>query len=200
MAYSLLYTRSIRSDERIRFTDVAITERSVMIDVVSFLSPFYRVAGFVYAIRPDGLTDYERGASRLLPYGKNRIVFDTPTLPYFLEFFPKWGQRQMILSVYTGEPSAPAPASDWTPQPGGDREFRIFPNGVGVVSRLRSDGTGEFVAAANAVIAHMYGSDLFYGLADGSYLKLEIGVWSPSYPISSEEFLRTRGEPGATII
>lgn len=106
MPYELLYTRSISSDDRVRFTDVPITSPSIMVDVLSLRSPFYRIAGYAYSIISDGLIDYERGDGYTLPFGKNRLLFPSTVLPYYLEFFPKWGTKQAIISVYTGSPPA----------------------------------------------------------------------------------------------
>lgn len=110
MPYSLVYSRSIPNDGRVRITDVAITERSVMIEVLSLVSPFRRIAGYVYAIQSDGLIDYERSNGVTLPFGKNRVEFPVLTLPYYLEFYPAWGTNSGIISVYTGNPSPPLPS------------------------------------------------------------------------------------------
>lgn len=110
MPYNLLYTRPISSDDRVRFTDVPITSPSIMVDILSTRSPFYRIAGYAYSIVSDGVTDYERGTGYTLPFGKNRLLFPSSPLPYFLEFFPKWGTKQAIISVYVGEPSPAVPS------------------------------------------------------------------------------------------
>lgn len=128
MAYNLLYTRSISSDDRVRFTDVPVTSASIMVDVLSLRSPFYRLAGYIYPIVSDGLIDYERGSGYTLPFGKNRLLFPDTVLPYCLEFFPKWGTRQAIISVYTGNPSPPAAPGAWISIPGYNTEFRRAQN------------------------------------------------------------------------
>lgn len=109
MTYELLYSRTIAGDSVIRYTDVPITNRNVMIEVLSLLSPFRRIAGYAYALRSDGLADYERSGGVTLPFGKNRVNFALATVPYGLEFFPKWGMKTGIISVYIGEPSPPNP-------------------------------------------------------------------------------------------
>lgn len=124
MPYNLLYTRSIASDDRIRFTDVPITSSSIMVDILSLRSPFYRIAGYAYSVVSDGLIDYERGKGYTLPFGKNRLQFPETVLPYYLEFFPKWGTKQAILSVYTGFPSPPSPTNPWVDFPAYDVAFR----------------------------------------------------------------------------
>lgn len=128
MAYELIYTRSIASDDRVRFTDVPITSPSIMVDVLSLRSPFYRIAGYAYSIVSDGLIDYERGEGYTLPFGKNRLLFPSTVLPYYLEFFPKWGTTQAIISVYTGSPSPPPPPGGWKPMANFDIEFRLAQN------------------------------------------------------------------------
>ena len=125
MAYELLYSRTITGDGVVRYTDVPITEKSVMIEVLSLLSPFRRIAGYVYALRGDGISDYERSGGVTLPFGKNRVTFASATLPYGLEFFPKWGMKTGIISVYIGEPgSPPPPPGAWISIPGYNTEFR----------------------------------------------------------------------------
>lgn len=109
MPYELLYSRTITGDGVARYTDVPITGKSVMIEVLSLLSPFRRIAGYAYALRSDGISDYERSGGVTLPFGKNRVTFAAATLPYGLEFFPKFGVRSGIISVYVGEPTPPPP-------------------------------------------------------------------------------------------
>lgn len=126
MPYELLYSRTITGDGVMRYTDVPITDKSVMIEVLSLLSPFRRIAGYAYALRSDGIADYERSGGVTLPFGKNRVNFAVATVPYGLEFFPKWGMKTGIISVYIGEPGAPPPPSSvWKPIPYFDVEFRL---------------------------------------------------------------------------
>ena len=125
MPYELLYSRTIAGEGVVRYTDVPITEKSVMIEVLSLLSPFRRIAGSVYALRSDGLTDYERSGGVTLPFGKNRVNFAVATVPYGLEFFPKWGMKTGIISVYIGEPPPPPPPTGaWISIFGYNTEFR----------------------------------------------------------------------------
>lgn len=125
MPYELLYSRTIAGDGVVRYTDVPITEKSVMIEVLSLLSPFRRIAGYAYALRSDGISDYERSGGVTLPFGKNRVTFASATLPYGLEFFPKWGMKTGIISVYIGDPGPPPnPPEAWKSIPGHNTEFR----------------------------------------------------------------------------
>ena len=125
MAYTLLYSRNIASDARVRFTDVPITSSSIMVDVLSLRSPYYRIAGYAYSIVSDGLVDYERGTGHTLPFGKNRLLFPSSPLPYYLEFFPKWGTKQAIISVYTGSAPSDPPPGVWKQVLSQNLEFRL---------------------------------------------------------------------------
>ena len=129
MPYTLLYSRNITSDAVMRVLDVPIPDRNVMIEVLSLLSPFRRLAGYAYALRSDGITDYERSSPHTLPFGKNRIYFGDAVPPYFLEFFPRFGVKTGIISVYTGEPSPPGPPpGSWIPVTAHNIEFRRATN------------------------------------------------------------------------
>lgn len=126
MPYTLAYSRNITGDSVMRITDVLITDRNVMIEILSLISPFRRLAGYAYALRSDGIADYERSSGVTLPFGKNRVNFGSATVPYGLEFFPRWGVKSGIISVYTGEPSPPAPPPGvWKQVPARDIEFRL---------------------------------------------------------------------------
>ena len=138
MPYELLYSRTIAGDGVVRYTDVPITDKSVMIEVLSLLSPFRRIAGYAYALRSDGISDYERSGGVTLPFGKNRVTFASATLPYGLEFFPKWGMKTGIISVYIGEPGSPPPPS--VPIPGTSE--RVYIDGASQTVFL-SRGPGQ---------------------------------------------------------
>ena len=126
MSYTLAYSRNITSDSVMRITDVLINDRSVMIEILSLASPFRRLAGYAYALRSDGITDYERSSGVTLPFGKNRVNFSDATVPYGLEFFPRWGVKSGIVSVYTGEPGPPpAPPGPWKTLAGNNIEMRL---------------------------------------------------------------------------
>lgn len=126
MPYTLVYSRSISSDAVVRVLDVPIPDKSIMIEVLSLISPYRRLFGYAYALRSDGITDYERSGGYILPFGKNRINFPVATAPYFLELFPRRGITSGIVSVYTGEPGPPAPVPGvWKQFPEHDIEFRL---------------------------------------------------------------------------
>ena len=155
MAYELLYSRNITGDGVVKYTDVPITDKSVMIELLSLLSPFRRIAGYAYAIRSDGISDYERSGGVMLPFGKNRVTFASATLPYGLEFFPKWGMKTGIISVYIGEPSPQTPPGAWNPFPQWDIELRLVsspgaieyrrPIGSSIIQSKASGAVGGFV-------------------------------------------------------
>ena len=163
MAYELLYSRTITGDGAVKYIDVPITDKSVMIELLSLLSPFRRIAGYAYALRSDGISDYERSGGVMLPFGKNRITFASATLPYGLEFFPKWGMKTGIISVYIGEPGSPAPPPGvWKQFPEHDVEFRLAqsparieyraPIGSSIVQSMASGAIGAGVKNGDAIV------------------------------------------------
>lgn len=188
MAYTLLYSRSIASDDRVRFTDVPIASPSIMVDVLSLRSPFYRIAGYAYSIVSDGLIDYERGTGYTLPFGKNRLLFPNTVLPYYLEFFPKWGTRQAIISVYTGLPSPPPPVHEWRQAPEGPYQMRLneFPFGAS----YRTSPSDEAIAPMldGAVEAVMTGPYLYWKIASGVAKLTQIGLFTWSYIVEEAEY------------
>lgn len=156
MPYELLYSRTIAGEGVVRYTDVPITDKSVMIEVLSLLSPFRRIAGYAYALRSDGITDYERSGGVTLPFGKNRVNFAVATVPYGLEFFPKWGMKTGIISVYIGEPgSTPPPPRAWIYVPSYDTEFR----------RAQSPSRLEYRQPVGSAIVQ----SMALGLVEGGY-------------------------------
>lgn len=170
MPYNLLYTRPISSDDRVRFTDVPITSPSIMVDILSLRSPFYRIAGYAYSIVSDGVIDYERGAGYTLPFGKNRLLFPASPLPYFLEFFPKWGMKTGIISVYVGEPAPPPPPpTPWVGFPAYGVEFRRAQN-PGRLEYRSPIGSNIVQSMAPGFYEGCYLSGyLNWGAAGGSY-------------------------------
>lgn len=157
MPYTLLFSRTISSESAFRIVDVPIPDRSVMIEVLSLASPYRRIAGYAYALRSDGITDYERSSGVTLPFGKNRVNFASATVPYGLEFFPRWGVKSGIISVYTGEPAPPPPPElAWKPVASQDIEFRLADNPRRIEYRrpigssvIQSMAAGAFVGAAS---------------------------------------------------
>lgn len=200
MAYELLYTRSISSDDRVRFTDVPITSASIMIEVLSLRSPYYRVSGYAYAIVSDGVSDYERGVGHILPFGKNRLLFTDVTLPYFLEFYPKWGTKQALISVYKGTPGAPIPPSNWKSSPGLDREFKLFTSPAGIQTREIATQSSQFEAAQGAIEGYLFGGYLYWKMPDATIFKREIGVWNPISLVDSAMYESSRTAPDAIAL
>ena len=199
MPYNLLYTRPISSDDRVRFTDVPITSPSIMVDILSLRSPFYRVAGYAYSIVSDGVIDYERGTGYTLPFGKNRLLFPSTALPYYLEFFPKWGTKQAIISVYTGSPSSQPPVHEWKQAPIGPYQMRLNTSPLG--ASYRSSPSDEAVeptmdGAVEAVMSQKY---VYWKNTSGVVRLTEIGLFTWSYIVAEAEFQSAKAD-GVNVI
>ena len=199
MAYTLLYSRNITSDDRARFTDVPIESSSIMIDILSLRSPYYRIAGYAYSIVSDGLIDYERGTGYTLPFGKNRLLFPNTVLPYYLEFFPKWGTKQAIISVYTGSASAPPPPGSWKQAPAGPYQMKLNVSPFG--ASYRTDSFSEYLDSVmnGAVEAVMTGDYVFWKLADGTVNYKPIGPDS-FFAIGSESDYQNKVLNPASVV
>lgn len=195
MPYNLLYSRSISSDDRVRFTDVPINEASIMVDILSLRSPFYRIAGYIYSITSDGVIDFERGAGYTVPFGKNRLLFPSQSFPYFLEFFPKWGTRQAIVSVYTGSPTIDDSRFHWVQQQNASRDFALQVPLPGMVTRLTSNYPSSYYPAPNAIEGFLFYDRVHYKNADGTYINQHVTDASDVISItqSDYELLRSDG-------
>lgn len=200
MAYELLYTRSISSDDRVRFVDVPITSPSIMVDILSTRSPFYRIAGYVYGIVPDGLIDYERGTGYTVPFGKNRLLFPSMVLPYYLEFFPKWGTRQAILSVYTGSPTPPAPPGEWKQMAIGPYQMRLDTSPAGISYRSNPNDAALVVGSEGAIEAIMLDDDVIWRSSLGGYFIRTVNTSYPAYMQSQAELDAARTTVGAIVL
>lgn len=180
MPYTLLFSRTIANDSVKRMVDVPITNRSVMIEILSLGSTFRRVAGYAYALRSDGITDYERSDGITLPFGKNRVNFASATVPYGLEFFPRWGVRSGIISVYTGEPDPLTPVG-YLLIPG--TPFRVRYNSQrngGTIERSENQGEWFAINDGGGIEEGYLGSD------GNVYVKLTgQGVYLKTAPINS---------------
>ena len=182
MPYELLYSRTITGDGVARYTDVPITEKSVMIEVLSLLSPFRRIAGYAYAIRSDGISDYERSGGVTLPFGKNRVMFNSATLPYGLEFFPKWGMKTGIISVYIGEPGLPPPPpGGWKTAGSGVAEFRLAQNPNRIEYRQPVGSSVIGTMAPGAVEGVEFYGYIGWKKGDGSYWYTETNNLTNAY-------------------
>ena len=200
MPYNLLYTRSISSDDRVRFTDVPITSPSIMVDVLSLRSPFYRIAGYAYSIVSDGVIDYERGDGYTLPFGKNRLLFPNTVLPYYLEFFPKWGTKQAIISVYTGSPTPPAPPGGWKQMAIGPYQMRLDTSPAGISYRTTPDDEALVVGSEGAVEAIMIEDDVIWRNTLGEYLIRSVNTSYVAYIQSQVEFDAARATVGSIVL
>lgn len=199
MPYELLYTRSISSDDRVRFTDVPITSASIMVDVLSLRSPYYRIAGYAYSIVSDGLIDYERGSGYTLPFGKNRLLFPNAVLPYYLEFFPKWGTKQAIISVYVGDPSSQPPIHEWKQAPTGPYQMKLNTSPLG--ASYRSSPSDESVVSMmnGAMEAVMTGEFVYWKNTNAIVQLTQIGLFTWSYIVSDAEYQSAKSN-GENII
>ena len=201
MSYTLLYSRAISSDSVLRILDVPIPDKSVMIEVLSLISPYRRLFGYVYALRSDGITDYERSGGYLLPFGKNRINFAAATAPYFLELFPRRGITSGIISVYTGEPSPPTPPpAAWRSEPGSDREFKLFASPAGIQTREIATQGSQFEAAEGAIEGHIYQNYLYWKMSDSTMFRREIGIWNPAFLVSLESYESVRSDVNSIVL
>lgn len=181
MPYELLYSRTITGDSVVRYTDVPITDKSVMIEVLSLLSPFRRIAGYAYALRSDGISDYERSGGVTLPFGKNRVTFASATLPYGLEFFPKWGMKTGVISVYIGEPGSPPPPPEgWKAAANGIAEFRLAQNPNRIEYRQPVGSSVIRMMAPGALEGVEFYGYVGWKKADGSYW------WTESNNLTNE--------------
>jgi len=200
MPYTLLYSRSISSEAALRVLEVPITDRSVMIEVLSLVSPFRRLAGYAYALRSDGITDYERSSGVTLPFGKNRVNFTAATPPYFLEFFPRWGVRSGIISVYTGEPvTAPPPSGVWKAAGNNVAEFRLAQNPNRIEYRQPIGSTIIRVMASGAVDGAEFYGYVGWQKSDGSYWYARSDDLSNEYVDSQAGNQNLRAGLGAII-
>lgn len=201
MPYTLLFSRAISSDAAFRIVDVPIPDRNVMIEVLSLASPYRRISGYAYALRSDGITDYERSSGVTLPFGKNRVNFAAATVPYGLEFFPRWGVKTGIISVYTGEPSAPEPPPIWKQALYHPYQMRrnVSPRGAS----YRLDSTNETVdtSMSGAIEPIMYYDYVFWKLIDGSYRYKQIGPPADvSYLTNAEDYANKLSDPVTIVL
>ena len=167
-----------------------------MVDILSLRSPFYRLAGYAYSIVSDGLIDYERGKGYTLPFGKNRLLFPDAVLPYYLEFFPKWGTKQAIISVYTGNPSPPPPTHDWKQALLGPYQVRLNVSPPGASYRTNSLDEAVDDAMAGAVMGFLSSEYVFWKLSDGTVRYKAIGP-DPFFGTgNTSDYIRVSAEPG----
>ena len=200
MAYTLLYSRNIASDERVRLADIPIETNSIMVDILSLRSPYFRIAGYVYSIVSDGLIDYERGAGYTLPFGKNRLLFPNTTLPYFLEFFPKWGTTQAIISVYTGSPPPPPNPVVWKPIASHDIELRLLTAPSRIEYRRPIGSAVIQTMALGAITAAVWNQYLIWKKADNSVWYAEFGSLQNELADTQESNARIMADPTSVIL
>ena len=200
MPYTLVYSRSISSDAVVRVLDVPIPDKSIMIEVLSLISPYRRLFGYAYALRSDGITDYERSGGYILPFGKNRINFPAATAPYFLELFPRRGVTSGIVSVYTGEPGPPPPPTgEWKVVSTPGIEFRLSQN-PGRIEYRQPIGSSIIQSMAAGAVAGVedYGY-VTWKRSDGSYWYTETSNLLQEFPTDQAGYDAQRTKPTAVI-
>lgn len=184
-----------------RFTDVPITDKNVMIEILSLYSPFRRLAGYAYALRSDGITDYERSSGVTLPFGKNRVNFSSATVPYGLEFFPRLGVKTGIVSVYTGEPGPPPPLRQWRPAPPSPFEMRLNNSPPGASYRSNPNENILDLALNGAVEAVLWYGYVFWLISDGSAFYKEVGPnQTAAIPTSPPDYQDKKNDPAAILL
>lgn len=198
MALDLLFSRQRVTDESVRFTDVQVGSASIMVDALSFLSRYKRSAGWLYPIRQASPSDYERGVGRLILFGKTRVVFDDFPPPYYLEFFPRYGVGNYILSVYTGIFDVEG-VPGWVNLMGGGWWVNYYPDEQVVRTRLGGEGSPVYDFATSAVDAIVVSDALLFRRSDDTCEK-----WTPyssgSGPVSLGEYLVLRVAQGTVIL
>ena len=199
MPYTLLYSRSISSDAVVRVLDVPIPDKSVMIEVLSLISPYRRLFGYAYALRSDGITDYERSGGYILPFGKNRINFPAATAPYFLELFPRRGITSGIISVYTGEPSPSAPPHEWTSVLGSSYQMKLNISPAGASYRLNPSENIVDTAMDGAIEAVLFYDYVLWLIADGTAFYKQVGPIATSASPTSVDHYQTRKSDPVSI-
>lgn len=102
MSLTLLFSFRVESDEPYMIPTAVTAHRSLVFDVIDLDIPKRRMAGWLYSALDSGLGDFEISDSRRIAFGKNRVRFDSHTLPYRLKFFPEYGLKKFDVNVYSG--------------------------------------------------------------------------------------------------
>jgi hypothetical protein len=200
MPLNLLYSRNIVTDSPSQYTDVPISDRSILVDVLSLVSQFHRVAGWIYPIVPATATSYERLPGTLLLYGKTRIITPSVALPYCLEFFPRYGRRSGVISVYSGTFTPPAPPAEWKLINSYNIELRMAPSGIGIEYR-RPPGFGPPVPIApNAIEGFNFSRFLYWKEANGTYWTVPLVELDPPTAIAQADYDFRRTESTAIVL
>jgi hypothetical protein len=197
--YTLIYSRNRSDDQPVTFGDVTLDTKSVMIDILSLASNVRRVAGWVYPVRPAGNGTFERGKSQQLLFDKSRCIFEDFTPPYSLQFYPRYGVKRYILSVYSGEPSPDRPPHIVFP----GTSTQVYRSAVTGEVFVAPDGESLFVAIAGTIgsLAAKAGSDgrLFLQFNYPSYAY----SWGPPWillPMNEQNWNEISANPGTITI
>jgi hypothetical protein len=131
-------------------------------------------------------------------FGKNRIIFPDYPTPYYLEFFPRFGVKQYILSIYTGTPGISGEVG-WVNIRGGGWWVNFFPSQNLIMSRFGGEDQPAYDFMGDVVEAVVSGSGLFFKRLDQSYEK-----WLPytagSGPISVQEYELIRSDTETIVL
>ena len=188
MAYSLIYSRNIRSDRPVRYLDIPLDSESLMIDALSLNPGLHRQAGWVCPIVSDGVSDYERYPSSVLLFGKNRISLVGVPQPYFLEFFPKYGRRSGILSVYSGFPSPRADRRRWVFDFRGQVQYALNVDSPGISARPGPSGNPSVLLDVPIAEAQLYYDYINYKRADGLMFLVNVFDLSQSFALAVADY------------
>lgn len=119
MAYELITSRVIVDDRRVVFSDSPIVATSVMIEIAALDPNIRRLAGWIYPVILSAPGEYERQSGDVVLFGRSRIAIPEMPQDVFLEFFPQYGLRGLIVNVFSGFPGSivPPPSDRWVRSP-----------------------------------------------------------------------------------
>lgn len=147
MAYELLFSRNRTNDSPVTFGDVPVVGTSCMVDILSLAEAVRRVAGWIYPSIQSTTLSYEFSNGVAVVFGKNRIILPELPTDIFLTFYPRYGVKQYIISVYSGFPSAIVPPPEGVPIPG--TTIRVYrASATGLIMASYAPGQ-SFVAIAS---------------------------------------------------
>lgn len=169
-----------------------------MVDALSFLSRYKRSAGWLYPIRRSGPSDYERGKGQLILFGKTRVVFDDFPTPYFLEFFPRYGVSNFILSFYSGY-DEPPDAQGYVNVPPGEWFVDWNSQTGDVRTRVGPPGSETYPLGGDVVDAFILGSTI-WGRTSTDYCLGWNPYTSTGEVVTLENYLVLRSDPAVVIL
>lgn len=193
MPYNLLYTRNRVNDAVFDVTDIPITDASIMIESISFLSKFNREFARVCPIVPSTSGGFEEGRSRSLNFARSRLVLDDFQPPYFLRFYPRYNISKFAVSVYSGD-FAPIPA--WKTIAGLANRYRLL---NGKIDVSFDNGVTTYLSIFSGSIAgYLLGNTsqrIYARLANGSAISLREGNWNTPQILTIAQYNAARVAP-----